>query len=58
MVTAGELGTDARTLEMTLAKILDIAHGWGAILLIDEADVFLERRSVHELQRNGLVSVL
>lgn len=57
MVSAGELGTDARTLELQLSKILQVAHGWGAILLIDEADVFLERRSVHDLQRNGLVSI-
>ncbi|KAI5793304.1 P-loop containing nucleoside triphosphate hydrolase protein, partial [Geopyxis carbonaria] len=57
MVGAGDLGTDARTLETQLSRILDIAHVWGAVLLLDEADVFLERRSVHELQRNALVSI-
>lgn len=56
-VGAGELGTDPRTLETQLSRILDIAHVWGAVLLLDEADVFLERRSVHDLQRNALVSV-
>lgn len=56
-VGAGELGTDARTLEQQLGKILDVAHVWGAVLLLDEADVFLERRSVHDLQRNALVSI-
>ena len=57
MVGAGELGTDSRTLETQLSRILDIAHVWGAVLLLDEADVFLERRSVHDLQRNALVSI-
>ncbi|KAH0611205.1 uncharacterized protein H6S33_011632 [Morchella sextelata] len=57
MVGAGELGTDPRTLETQLSRILDIAHVWGAVLLLDEADVFLERRSVHDLHRNALVSV-
>ncbi|KAL7275470.1 hypothetical protein RUND412_001577 [Rhizina undulata] len=57
MVGAGELGTDSRTLETQLSRILDIAHIWGAVLLLDEADVFLERRSVHDLQRNALVSI-
>jgi len=57
MVSAGELGTDSRMLEHQLSKILDICYGWGAVLLLDEADVFLERRSVHELQRNALVSI-
>ncbi|RPB19365.1 hypothetical protein L211DRAFT_638185 [Terfezia boudieri ATCC MYA-4762] len=56
-VGAGELGTDARTLELQLSKILDVAHVWGAVLLLDEADVFLERRSVHDLHRNALVSI-
>lgn len=51
------MGTDPRTLETQLSRILDIAHVWGAVLLLDEADVFLERRSVHDLQRNALVSV-
>ena len=27
------------------------------MLLIDEADVFLERRSLHDMERNGLVSI-
>ena len=57
MVGAGELGTDSRTLETQLSRILDIAHVWGAVLLLDEADIFLERRSVHDLQRNALVSI-
>lgn len=56
-VSAGELGTDPKTLEQQLSKILDIAHVWGAVLLLDEADVFLERRSVHDLHRNALVSI-
>lgn len=57
MVSAGELGTDSRQLEVQLSRILDMCYGWGAVLLLDEADVFLERRSVHELHRNALVSV-
>ena len=28
-------------LEHELNKILDVAHAWGAVLLLDEADVFL-----------------
>ena len=57
MVSAGELGTDPARLEHELQKILDIAHSWGAVLLLDEADVFLERREIHDIHRNALVSV-
>lgn len=56
-VSAGELGTDSRQLEQELQKIMDIAHSWGAILLLDEADVFLEKREVHDIHRNALVSI-
>ena len=57
MVSAGDLGTDPRNLEKELQSILDIAHSWGAILLLDEADVFLEKRSIHDIHRNALVSI-
>ncbi|KAF9881415.1 AAA family ATPase [Colletotrichum karsti] len=57
MASAGELGTDPRYLEQELQKILDICHAWGAILLLDEADVFLEKRNLHEINRNALVSI-
>lgn len=57
MVSAGELGIDSRTLEGELNKILDIAHSWGAVLLLDEADVFLEKRTIHDIHRNALVSI-
>jgi hypothetical protein len=36
---------------------MDITHSWGAILLLDEADVFLEARQPHDIHRNALVSV-
>ncbi|MCJ1282180.1 hypothetical protein MMC26_001503 [Xylographa opegraphella] len=57
MVSAGELGTNPRELEAELQKVLDIAHSWGAILLLDEADVFLEKRTVQDIHRNALVSI-
>lgn len=57
MASAGELGTDSRLLEGELQKILDICHAWGAILLLDEADVFLEKRNMHDIHRNALVSI-
>ncbi|KAF2818917.1 hypothetical protein CC86DRAFT_308344 [Ophiobolus disseminans] len=56
-VSAGELGTNSRSLEVDLNRIMDITHSWGAILLLDEADVFLEARQPHDIHRNSLVSV-
>lgn len=57
MVSSGDLGTDESTLDTKLSRILDMASTWKAVLLIDEADIFLERRSLHDMERNSLVSI-
>ena len=56
-VSSGDLGTTSSTLDTRLSLTLDLASTWKAVLLIDEADVFLERRSLHDMERNGLVSI-
>lgn len=54
IVGAGDLGITASDLDKNLTQIFRIG---GAIVLIDEADVFMEERSVHDLQRNAIVAV-
>jgi AAA+ superfamily predicted ATPase len=54
---AGDLGTNVEHLEHNLVEITSLAYKWGAIILIDEADVYLAQRSLQDVQRNGLVSV-
>jgi ATPase family associated with various cellular activities (AAA) len=56
-ISTGELGTQSNILEAELQKIMDIAHSWGAVLLLDEADVFLEKREHQDVHRNALVSI-
>jgi len=55
-VTCGDIGTQAGQLEHRLEEIFDYATTWGAILLLDEADVFLQERDYVHLERNALVS--
>ncbi|EJD48209.1 P-loop containing nucleoside triphosphate hydrolase protein [Auricularia subglabra TFB-10046 SS5] len=57
MVAAGELATSPRDLERDLSRIFRIGSHWGSVTLLDEADVFLEQRSLHDLQRNALVAI-
>ena len=57
MMSAAELGLEPRHVETKLQSILQMCQRWKAVLLIDEADIFLEERSLHELERNKLVSV-
>ena len=49
--------------ELRLAKILEISKVWGAVVLFDEADVFLQDRSMNTRSsrreiRNPLAGVL
>ncbi|KAJ7471855.1 P-loop containing nucleoside triphosphate hydrolase protein [Mycena latifolia] len=57
IVGTAELSTKPQELEAKLKSILSLATAWDAVLLIDEADVLLEQRSLHEIERNSLVSV-
>ncbi|OTA66665.1 P-loop containing nucleoside triphosphate hydrolase protein [Hypoxylon sp. EC38] len=57
MVSSGDLGVSSGHLDLNLTRIMDLASTWKAVLLIDEADVFLERRSLHDVHRNAMVSV-
>jgi DNA polymerase III delta prime subunit len=61
VVSVAEIGTTASKAEGRLNLILANAARWRAVLLVDEADVFLEERSIQSANssnRNALVSVL
>ena len=56
-ISVGDLGTNAKGVEKSLKEILELAALWDAVLLFDEADIFMEARSLHELERNAMVGV-
>ncbi|OBR14150.1 AAA family ATPase [Colletotrichum higginsianum IMI 349063] len=56
-VTCGDIGIDARDVEKYLQTVMYLGKIWDCVLLLDEADVFLEERTMADLQRNSLVSV-
>lgn len=55
-VHSGQLGVEAAALEKNLGAVLDRAKRWGAILLIDEADVYVRERG-DDLEHNAVVAV-
>lgn len=57
MLSAGELGTQVYDVEKKLDMVLEVTRQWGCVLLIDEADVFLQERDGFDLERNAMVSV-
>jgi SpoVK/Ycf46/Vps4 family AAA+-type ATPase len=56
-VTCGDIGTKPEEVEKYLESVLHLGKTWGCVVLIDEAEVFLEQRSLDNLERNALVSV-
>ncbi|KAF8862669.1 P-loop containing nucleoside triphosphate hydrolase protein [Acephala macrosclerotiorum] len=56
-ISAGELGTSPEKVDPALTLALELAHRWEAVLLLDEADVFLQARNTTDLARNALVSI-
>ena len=56
-ITCGDLGESAIEVEESLENNFSLAHRWGCLLLLDEADVFLSLRSQTDLRRNAVVSV-
>ncbi|KAK5434086.1 hypothetical protein LTR34_003598 [Exophiala xenobiotica] len=56
-VTCGDIGTTPEGVEKSPQSILHLGKIWDCVVLLDEADVFLEERGDGELQRNALVSV-
>lgn len=55
-VQCSQLGVDAKELEEELKKVLSRSQRWRAILLIDEADVYIHERGT-DINQNGIVGV-
>jgi len=56
-VSVGELGTETIELERKLREILEVSSSWNAVILLDEADIFLEKRSENDITRNAMVGI-
>ncbi|KAF2104706.1 ATPase [Rhizodiscina lignyota] len=56
VLTCSDIGIGPKEVERNLTVNFKTAKSWGAVLLIDEADVFMERRSTTDLNRNSLVA--
>jgi SpoVK/Ycf46/Vps4 family AAA+-type ATPase len=56
-VTCGDIGTLPEEVEQYLESALHLGKIWDCVVLLDEADVFLEERTLNDLQRNALVTV-
>ena len=55
---SGDLGKNAAEVERSLVKIVKMTTKWGAVLLLNEADVYIKARSSSDFERNKLLSIL
>lgn len=56
-INIGDLDLDPSKLELNLKEIDELCNQWNAILLIDEADIFLEARNYSDISRNIIVAI-
>lgn len=56
LTEAGDIGTTPSEVESALDSHFSRAHKWGCVMLLDEADVFLAKRSVlsHNISSSGM----
>jgi hypothetical protein len=50
------MGINAGDVEKNFKRYFELGELWGAVVLMDEADVYLEQRTSDNLERNSLVS--
>lgn len=55
-VQCSQLGLEPEDVEKALSVILQRANRWNAVLLLDEADVYIRRRAA-DIQQNAIVGV-
>ena len=55
-VHSGQLGLNVSAMEAALKDVLTRAQRWGAVMLIDEADVYIKRRD-DDIAMNAVVGV-
>lgn len=55
-VQCSQLGLDVESIESNLGEVLKRAQRWSAVLIIDEADVYVRRRE-RDIQQNAIVGV-
>ncbi|KAL8878228.1 MAG: hypothetical protein Q9198_003918 [Flavoplaca austrocitrina] len=59
IVSVAQIGLNASKAERNLERLFELASRWEAVLLVDEADVFLETRDTQvNPNRNALVSAV
>jgi SpoVK/Ycf46/Vps4 family AAA+-type ATPase len=55
-LSPGRIGVTALEIQAGLTEVFQLANQWGCIVLMDDADVYVEQRSLSDMQRNSVVT--
>ncbi|KAJ4859741.1 ATPase family associated with various cellular activities (AAA) domain-containing protein [Trichoderma breve] len=56
-ISSGEIGSQPESVQSGLDTLMELAEAWHAVVLLDEADVFLVERDDTNLVRNAITSI-
>ncbi|KAI0967674.1 P-loop containing nucleoside triphosphate hydrolase protein [Xylaria arbuscula] len=57
MLSSGELGDKPHEIDKRLSDVFELTQTWKAVLLLDEADVFMAKRTSSDITQNAIVSI-
>lgn len=57
VMNSGDLGDSSTSIQAQLMRVFELAELWKAVVLLDEADVFLTARNNTSLARNAVTSI-
>jgi hypothetical protein len=56
-ISSGDLGATTEVVESNLVGYLNLAQLWGAIFVIEDADILFQKRSMDQAERNAVVTI-
>lgn len=56
VVSSADISLDTSEIEHNLSEIQRLCRCWNCVMLLDEADIFLEARDLHNVARNAIVA--
>lgn len=56
-LSSGELGDTSTKVQNSLTNVFELSETWNAVVLLDEADIFLSRRTDDDFSRNAVTSI-
>jgi SpoVK/Ycf46/Vps4 family AAA+-type ATPase len=54
-ISCSDVGTNVSTAEDYMRSVSEICNAWDCVVLFDDAEIFFEQRTMHDMERNAMV---